>query len=201
MFVVCTKFIFPKYFIWATTRQNVSSRVSDQVRLKLACSATAANIRLEILVTETRDFTLYRQWTTKALIRLRGCAGWSVPLLFAYDIRHIFSWPGSYILVTFPLVFYQNRSVLYSLASETCNNLQSSKPTLRDIRNAERNAPFLKFWRNVSKHCFSWFTAFFSTIWDIKRQITSTGKGRDTKNTLIQNLTSAFLSFKKVALA
>ena len=25
------------------------------------------------------------------------CAGWSGPLLFAYDIRHIFSWPGSYI--------------------------------------------------------------------------------------------------------
>ena len=50
---------------------------------------------LEILVTEIRDITLSRQRTTKALIRLRGCAGWSVPLLFAYDIRHVFSWPGS----------------------------------------------------------------------------------------------------------
>ena len=27
------------------------------------------------------------QWTTKALIRLRGCADWTVPLLFAYDIN------------------------------------------------------------------------------------------------------------------
>ena len=26
-----------------------------------------------------------------------GCAGWSAPLLFAYDIGHIFSWPGSYV--------------------------------------------------------------------------------------------------------
>ena len=26
-----------------------------------------------------------------ALIRLRGCAVWSAPLLFAYDIRHIFA--------------------------------------------------------------------------------------------------------------
>ena len=50
-------------------------------------------MRFEILVTETRDITLSRQRTTKALIRLRGCAGWSAPLLFAYDIRHFFSWP------------------------------------------------------------------------------------------------------------
>ena len=35
------------------------------------------------------------QRTTKALIRLHGCAVWSAPLLFAYDIKHIFSWPGS----------------------------------------------------------------------------------------------------------
>ena len=70
--------------IWASSWQNVSSGVSDQVRLKPACSPTEASMRLEILVTETRDITLSRQRTTKA------------PLLFAYDIRHVFSWPGSY---------------------------------------------------------------------------------------------------------
>ena len=58
--------------------------------------ATEASMRFEILVTETRNITLFRQRTTKALIRLRGSAGWSAPLLFAYDIRHVFSWPGSY---------------------------------------------------------------------------------------------------------
>ena len=79
----------------ASSWENVSSGVSDQVRLKLACSATEASMRLGILVTETRDITLSRQRTTKALIRLRGCAGWSAPLLFAYDIRHVFSWSGS----------------------------------------------------------------------------------------------------------
>ena len=42
---------------------------------KLACSAIEASMRLEILVTETRYITLSRQRTTKALIRLRGCAG------------------------------------------------------------------------------------------------------------------------------
>ena len=83
--------------IWALPWENVSSGGSDEVRLKLACSATEASMRLEILVTETRDITLSRQRTTKALISLRGCAGWSALLLFAYDLRHLFSWPGSYI--------------------------------------------------------------------------------------------------------
>ena len=80
---------------WASSWENVSSGVCDHIRLKRAYSATGASVRLEILVTETRDITLSRQRTTKALIRLRGCASWSAPLLFAYDIRHVFSWPGS----------------------------------------------------------------------------------------------------------
>ena len=29
------------------------------------------------------------------IIFLRGCAGWSVPLLFSYGIRQVFSWRGS----------------------------------------------------------------------------------------------------------
>ena len=64
-------------YIWASSWENMSSGVSEQGRLKLACSATEASMRLEILVTETRDITLSRQWTTEALIRLRRCAGWS----------------------------------------------------------------------------------------------------------------------------
>ena len=75
--------------------EKTSSRVSDQVRLKLACSATVASMRLEILVKETRNITLSRQRTTKTLIISRGCAGWFAPLLFTYDIRQVFSWPGS----------------------------------------------------------------------------------------------------------
>ena len=49
-------------------------------------------MRLEILVTETRDITLSRQRKQR---RWSDCAGWSAPLLFAYDIRYVFSWPGS----------------------------------------------------------------------------------------------------------
>ena len=86
---------------WATSWENVSSGVSNQVRLKLSCSAAEASNRLEILVTETRDITLSRHRTTKMLVRLRGCAGWSAPFLFAYDIRHLFSWPGSHVFSYF----------------------------------------------------------------------------------------------------
>ena len=59
--------------------------VCDQVRLKPTCTATETSWRLETLDIEIRGIILSKQWITKALIRLRGCAGWSAPLLFAYD--------------------------------------------------------------------------------------------------------------------
>ena len=37
---------------------------------------------------------LSKKRITKALIRLRGCAGWSAPLLFATLRRQVFSWRG-----------------------------------------------------------------------------------------------------------
>ena len=69
------------------------------------------------LTIASRDIILSKQRTTKALIRLCGCAGWSAPLtkvlirlwgyagwstplLFAYDIGQIFSWPGSTVWVS-----------------------------------------------------------------------------------------------------
>ena len=75
--------------------------VCDQVRLKLLCSATETSYRLEILDIETRGIILPQQWITKVLIRLRGCTGWSAPLLFAYGKKRVFSWGGSY----FPFIF------------------------------------------------------------------------------------------------
>ena len=79
---------------------------------KLACSATEASMMVDILVTETRDITLSRQRATKMLIRLCGCADWSAPLLFAYDIRHIFSWPGSLIFSC--LLFYKRLNLFHA---------------------------------------------------------------------------------------
>ena len=69
--------------------------VSDQVRLKPAAQLQKL---ARVLDVASRGITLYRQWTMKALIRLRGCAGWSAPLLFAcginrfsHDMAHIHS--------------------------------------------------------------------------------------------------------------
>ena len=87
-------------YIWATTGQNMSSGVSDQARLKPVCAATEASYNNEISAIESRDIILSKQRKTKVLIRLRGCAGWSAPLLFAYDIRHFFSWPDLYAKIT-----------------------------------------------------------------------------------------------------
>ena len=53
------------------------------------------------------------QRTTKALIRLRACAGWSAPLLFAHGIRHIFLWPGSYIYIHIKYKAIKVTKILY----------------------------------------------------------------------------------------
>ena len=41
---------------------------------------------------------LFIKRITKALIRLRGCAGWSAPVLFANPRRQVFSRRGPYLL-------------------------------------------------------------------------------------------------------
>ena len=61
--------------------------VCDQDRLKPVCSAEEGSYSLEIANIDTKDIILPRQRTTNVLIRLRGCASWSAPLLFAYGIN------------------------------------------------------------------------------------------------------------------
>ena len=46
---------------------------------------------LDILDLASICIIISKQRTTKALIRLRGCAVWSASLLFAYGIRQVFS--------------------------------------------------------------------------------------------------------------
>ena len=58
--------------------------VCDQVRLKLDYSADETSYGLEISAIASSCILLSTQRTTKALIRLRGCAGRSASLLFAY---------------------------------------------------------------------------------------------------------------------
>ena len=88
---------------WALSRENLSSgfyEIMIKGKMSLvrrkpvfgvftrydqpACSTTGTSWRLEILAIKTRGIILSRKWTTKVLIRLCGCVGWSAPLLFAY---------------------------------------------------------------------------------------------------------------------
>ena len=58
-------------------------RFSVQVRLKPFCSATETSYITETLYVASLTNILSREGITKALTRLRSCAGWSAPLFFA----------------------------------------------------------------------------------------------------------------------
>ena len=65
--------------------------VSDKVRFKPACSQLQRLARkIEILLVASLDMILSKKQITKALFRLRGCAGWSAPVLFANPQRQVF---------------------------------------------------------------------------------------------------------------
>ena len=49
--------------------------ISDQVRHKVACSASETSSSLEILEIASTGIILSKEPTTKVLIRLRRCAG------------------------------------------------------------------------------------------------------------------------------
>ena len=55
----------------------------SEVRFKPACPATETSAKNEISPVASLDMIFSNKRITKALIRLRRCVGWSVPLLFA----------------------------------------------------------------------------------------------------------------------
>ena len=55
-------------------------RVSEKTRLKPVSSATETSLKIEISLVTSLDIVLNKTRITKALIRLRRCAGWSVPV-------------------------------------------------------------------------------------------------------------------------
>ena len=59
---------------------DLNRRIPQTDRLEIPCMCQSSYIALSCKIS-----LLFRQRTTKALIRLRGCAGWSAPLLFTYD--------------------------------------------------------------------------------------------------------------------
>ena len=110
------------------TRKSVF-RVCYQVRLKPACSAAGTSYKLEILDIETRDIILSRQRTTKVLIRLRGCTGWSTPLVFAYGINR-FSHDVAHIAKMMQTEVHEDEESLTKLHLAVCWYLREHQQLL-----------------------------------------------------------------------
>ena len=93
---------FFTFISFATSWENLSSGVSNQVRLKPACLADETSLGHEISAIASRGIILCRG--RKQERRWSDCADAQTDLhllLFAYDIRHVFSWSGSFHKLTF----------------------------------------------------------------------------------------------------
>ena len=80
--------------IWDSTRENLSSGFSDKAIFKSVFSVTETSKKIEVSPVASLDIILSNMRITKALIRLRGCAGWSAPVLFAKPRRQVLSRRG-----------------------------------------------------------------------------------------------------------
>ena len=67
------------------------------MRYILTCSATETSLLNEMLLVASLDMIFFNKRIAKALIRLRGGAGRSAPLLFVNPRRQGFSRLGPYI--------------------------------------------------------------------------------------------------------
>ena len=66
-------------------------RVSDKTIFKPVSSAAEISQKVEISPVPSLHMILTKTRITKALISLRGCAGWSAPVLFTNPRRQVFS--------------------------------------------------------------------------------------------------------------
>ena len=74
--------------------------VSDKASFKPVSSATVTSYKIEISPAASLYMVLSKKRITKALIRLRGCAGWSAPVLFANTRKQVFSCRGPHHAIT-----------------------------------------------------------------------------------------------------
>ena len=79
--------------ISASLSEKVPSKCLIQTILRMRKASSGHMLSIETFYS-IRWYMFGR--TVKALIRLRGCAGWSRSLLSAYDWRHIFAWSSSF---------------------------------------------------------------------------------------------------------
>ena len=70
--------------------------VFDKAKIKPVTPATETSEKIEFSLVASLGIELSKKRITKALISLRGCAGWSASLLFADPRRKVFSRRGPY---------------------------------------------------------------------------------------------------------
>ena len=71
--------------------------VSKKESFKPVSSVTETSKKIEISLVASLDMVLSNMQITKALFSLRGCAGWSGPVLFTNPRRQVFSHQGPYV--------------------------------------------------------------------------------------------------------
>ena len=88
--------------IWASLWEKLFSGVGggggcfDKECFKPVSSAKETSLKIEISPAASLHMILSKKQKKKALIRLRGCAGWSAPVLFTNPRRQGFSRRGPY---------------------------------------------------------------------------------------------------------
>ena len=78
------------YLVFGLDPRKPVFGVSDKTKHKQIFTATETSQKIEISLEESLIMISINKRIAKALIRRRGCAGWSAPLLFATPQRHVF---------------------------------------------------------------------------------------------------------------
>ena len=112
-------------------RKSVSG-ISDNARHTPACSVTETSYNIEHLHEAILDIILCRKQITKALIKLHGCTGWSVPLLYACNNNMISIMPlrvSKYLETNMESVlkFWRYESCYLSLEFDSKHKCQNSE--------------------------------------------------------------------------
>ena len=79
------------YYMGLDATKPVSGVSKKKRKLKPVSSATGTSQKIEILLVASLEIILSNKRITKVLIRLRICAGWSAPVLFANLRRRDYS--------------------------------------------------------------------------------------------------------------
>ena len=114
--------------LWAASGENLSSgfptkRVSNQSSQLHRLARKLKFLPVASLLSKKR--------ITKALIRLRGCADWSAPVMFANPQRQVFSRQGPYNLNPFSVDSFHFKSHPTHFLSESAMRTRSSPRELK----------------------------------------------------------------------